>query len=464
MLHWNRNVQPSGSGPFAIEAVDIAVPVPSQNSLSFEVPQPSQALQPYRAPRPSPHSNPQIMSHPSSIRSDSLFLYTISQPRSDVSSDNNIIEMEAHARAFPRETASHNFSREPVAHGQSYLSLKLAADLIPRFDGKPAELTNFLQQCKTANAYVKPADRRSFLPLICSKIGGHAKQLISGRSTPETLTELIGLLKKAFIRFFVIDRVNDELRRLTEKENEGIEFFGARVLEVLNRGRAAAKENYAESQIVGIITLLDNSAMTCFTRGLRDSLISTLLTKEKLSSLQDAIDMATRIELENAERLRLFQKIPAKSSIVQTKVYNANYTSGNDQGRESRRDGYRPSGYHPLGYRSSRRDHERGREHRYDRREYRRERGHEHDRRYQSDWRPQNHSNNYYGNRRDYSNNQSHYRKQEETRGSRNNDYKNLNFKGAPLANTARGAVLIAQAEPTESVTTSKETESAKSQ
>lgn len=451
MLRRNRNVQPSGSGPFVIEAVDIAASVPSQNS--FEVPQPPQALQPYRAPRLSPHSNPQIISHPSPIRSDSP---TISQPRSDVSSDNNIIEMEAHVRAFPRETASHNFSREPVAHGQSYLSMKLAADIIPRFDGKPAELTHFLQQCKTANAYVKPAERRSFLPLICSKIGGHAKQLISGRSAPETLTELIGLLKKAFIRFFDIDRVNDELRRLTEKENEGIEFFGARVLEVLNRGREAAKEKYAESQVVGIITLLDNSAITCFTRGLRDSLISTLLAKEKLSSLQDAIDIATRIELENAERLRLFQKIPAKSSIVQTKVYNANYTSGNDHGRESRRDGYHP----PSRYRLSRREHE----NRHDRREYRRERGQEHDRRYQSDRRPQNHSNNYNGNRRDHSNNQSHYRKQEGTRGSRNNDDKNLNFKGAPPATTARGAVLIARAEPIESVTMSKETESANSQ
>ncbi|XP_063980067.1 uncharacterized protein LOC135164028 [Diachasmimorpha longicaudata] len=420
MSHRDLDVQLSASGQFQVEIYDF---VPPQSS--FAPPQLRQ-IQPTNGQtdeitRYNPLMTFQNATH-SSSQSDS--------PRiSHSPSDNlfiNAVEMES------------------PSHTQSYLPLKLASDMIPRFDGKAAELTNFLQQCKIANSRVKPTDCINLLALICSKIEGHAKRLIANQDEPRTLVELIGLLKRAFIRVFDIDLVNDELRSLAQNEKESIEIFGARVLEVLVRGREAANEKYDNVQIVGIITLLNNSAMTCFTRGLRDPLMSTLLAKEKPSSLQNAIDIATRIEVENAERTRHLQMSSSKPITAHARVHSANYSHQNDGQRQPRRDGYRNSG----------RDYARRRDYRCDGHERERER----EKRYQFDRRPNNRTNNYSGNRRDYSNNHSQYQKKEENRGCRGNNDQHLNSKGAPPAINARSEVLIARAEPTGSVTTARVT------
>lgn len=198
----------------------------------------------------------------------------------------------------------------------SYLPLKLAADLVPTFDGKSCSLTKFVRQCKLANSRIKPLDHENLLALIRNKIEGHAEKLIANRPEPENLNALIIELKVAFARDFNVDRALDDLKNIRQGDNEQVEFFGARVSEILHRGLEASKEKFNEQQVLGVRVLLNNAAVMGFTRGLRDRMFSTIITKEQPESLHIAIDIAARLERETGER-----PSTPKISIRETRAY-----------------------------------------------------------------------------------------------------------------------------------------------
>lgn len=205
----------------------------------------------------------------------------------------------------------------PSTHSSpSYLALKLAADLVPKFDGKSCSLTKFVRQCKLANSRIKPLDHENLLALIRNKIEGHAEKLIANRPEPEDLNALITELKVAFGRDFNVDRAHDDLKNVRQGDNEQAEFFGARVSEILHRGLEAAKERFNEQQVVGVRVLLNSAAVMGFTRGLRDRMFSTIITKEQPESLHTAIDIAARLEREIGER-----PLAPKPSFREVKAY-----------------------------------------------------------------------------------------------------------------------------------------------
>ena len=52
-----------------------------------------------------------------------------------------------------------------VSQASDYMSLKIAADLIPRFDGTSCSLTEFIRQCRDVDSKVKPTDRLNLLAI-----------------------------------------------------------------------------------------------------------------------------------------------------------------------------------------------------------------------------------------------------------------------------------------------------------
>lgn len=204
--------------------------------------------------------------------------------------------------------SDNHFSRPEICTG--FLPLKLAVDLVPRFDGSDSKntgsLTKFIRQSKIAYSQVRPAEKSNLLSLIRNKIEGHADQLLSSHENPETLDELIRILKSCFARAFEVDYALVELKHLKQKENELVDTYGARASEILSRGLEGAKESYPSLEFVGVRVLLTRSAITGFVTGLRNPTINASVFSTHPDSLNKAIDIASRLERELADRQILF--------------------------------------------------------------------------------------------------------------------------------------------------------------
>lgn len=284
-----RRQRTLGSIEFQVEDVNVP-PVPG---ILVVAPQPSQT---FREPGPQP-----LM------------------PQNTASSDNlsdNLTDISS-TPSISRNSQTSVISTSTLT--PLYLPLKLAADLIPKFDGKSCSLTKFVKQCKVANSRIKPLDQDNLLPLIRNKIEGHADKLIETYPDPRNLNDLITILKSAFARDFNVDRAHDDLKNVHQGEHEQVEFFGARVSEILNRGLEAAKEMFNDQQVLGVRVLLNKAAVMGFTRGLRDRLFSTIIIKEEPESLNTAIDIAARLEREVSER-----PTPSRIGIREARTYTIN--------------------------------------------------------------------------------------------------------------------------------------------
>lgn len=186
------------------------------------------------------------------------------------------------------------------------MPLKLAIDLVPVFDGKSISLTKFLKQCKIADASVHSKDKLNLLTLMRNKIVGFADKLMLHKKEPKTLDDLIKNLKTCFAKTFDVDSTHAELKSQKQGKYENTNVFGARINELLERALEATKERFDAAQAVGVSVLLNHAAITGFSLGLRDRMISTLLNTEKFDSLEEAINVATKLEQKNETRNALF--------------------------------------------------------------------------------------------------------------------------------------------------------------
>lgn len=188
----------------------------------------------------------------------------------------------------------------------SHLSLKLAIELVPVFDGKSESLTKFIKQCKIADASVHPKDKFNLLILMRNRIKGFADKLILHKKDPKNLDDLIKNLKTCFTKTFDVDSTHAELKSQKQEKNENINVFGARINDLLDRALEAVKERFDAAQAMGVSVMLNHAAITGFSLGLRDRTISTLLNSQKLDSLEEAISMATKLGQKNDDRNALF--------------------------------------------------------------------------------------------------------------------------------------------------------------
>lgn len=191
---------------------------------------------------------------------------------------------------------------------ETHLPLSLVKDLIPQFDGKSNSLTEFIKECQLINSKVKPADRAGLLFLIRSKIVGHAKLILSNRREPSTLDELIGILKKAYVRSFNMHSINEEFMGLKQGSNESVEVFGSRVSKILNTGIEIARDAYNSEQLSGVVDLLTNTAIATFINGLQNGMLRVILkdkNNQEIPDLETVIDIARRLETVTVEGSRL---------------------------------------------------------------------------------------------------------------------------------------------------------------
>ena len=97
---------------------------------------------------------PRAQPSPSTSHLDNLSLLRSSTP---------VPVLPRQIEELPCSSAANTVSLPSISQTSDYMPLKIAADLIPRFDGTSCSLTAFIKQCRDVDSRVKPADRANLL-------------------------------------------------------------------------------------------------------------------------------------------------------------------------------------------------------------------------------------------------------------------------------------------------------------
>ena len=201
------------------------------------------------------------------------------------------------------------------------MSFDSIANFIPHFDGKPSSITNFISQCRLAGSLVGPENKLYLLALIRNRMQKRDYSRIVDGKEPQTVEELITLIKSAYEQSFDIKNARKELQVIQQKEKETIEEFGTRVHEILDWGIEAAREKFNDEQFVVTKKLLIEEAIEGFLNGLINDTIMLLLTKDDLDSLTFAIKLASKLE---HKLLRKKESMDSKISANKLGVFTVN--------------------------------------------------------------------------------------------------------------------------------------------
>ena len=180
---------------------------------------------------------------------------------------------------------------------QRYLSIKVAADIVPSFDGKTPSVHTFIRACQTANEAVHPGDKPFLMTLIRNKITGNANLYLQNNYEPDSLTSLIDTLKSVFSPKRDLSQLQAKMSNIIQKEDESVMQYGIRTSESLSSILETIEEHFPREAVVGMRLGAIRNAVSCFFRGLKEK-IETRILHRRAESLQAAINVAIAIEAE----------------------------------------------------------------------------------------------------------------------------------------------------------------------
>lgn len=206
-------------------------------------------------------------------------------------------------------------SSNPRMPDRRYIGVKLAADMVPNFDGNQPSISVFTRACQAASESVHPGDKIFLTKLIRNKIVGNADLYLQNIVEPESLKSLLDLLKSAFNPQHDLSQLQTKLSTVIQGKDESILQYGIRVSEILRHMLEAINEGYPASAVPGMRLGANKTAISCFTRGLNEA-VENRMHNRQIDSLQDAINMAVVIEneIKCLKTLRLSQTQPLREN------------------------------------------------------------------------------------------------------------------------------------------------------
>ena len=223
-----------------------------------------------------------------------LVPYTFSQEnrssesvQTNTSTINNALNIE-------KEGTISNDSQSP---SKRYISIKLATDMVPVFDGKTPSIMTFIRACKSAENSVHPGDRTFLVTLIRNKIIGSADLYLQNNIEYDCLDTLLNALKLAFSPQWDLSQLQAQISNVIQKENESVLLYGIRVSELLRRTLESIDEGFPKEAVAGMRLGANKNAVSCFVRGLKEKIESRMQNKNP-NNLQDAINTAVAVENE----------------------------------------------------------------------------------------------------------------------------------------------------------------------
>ena len=177
---------------------------------------------------------------------------------------------------------------------QNYMDIKTAAKTVPIFDGSnPGSLAKFIKACKVAEARVDPREHLNLTILIRAHVIGEADNLILNNEEPQTISDLINILKSTYMDVYDIQQIQSELAQIHQLEGETIRVYGARVSNMLTRAIEATK---SAPELGTSANLFKGTALHRFVEGLRDQSLRKSIRALKFQNLKEAIETAQKDE------------------------------------------------------------------------------------------------------------------------------------------------------------------------
>ncbi|KAH0553330.1 hypothetical protein KQX54_001127 [Cotesia glomerata] len=186
------------------------------------------------------------------------------------------------------------------------ISLKLASDIIPQFDGRSIPVWEFTKICRDVWKAVKSNERQFLIRIIEQKILKEAKSYARRRRNTYDINELLESLEKAFTLLDTLDALQTCMSNIYQRTGESAFQYGNRVNELLDDILDALGRECGADIIYGIKRRALENACNCYITGL-SSKIELQMRQKNPATLQAAIDLAIDEEEYYKNRSRVYR-------------------------------------------------------------------------------------------------------------------------------------------------------------
>lgn len=206
-----------------------------------------------------------------------------------------------------------NLNNMDLAPNQN-ISLNDALTFVPRFDGVPSELTDFLNCCKDAKSVLPNAAESNLTKLIYgSKLSPKVRASLNSE-IPNSIANLTTALKKIYVPSKTLFQLQGELGTIYQLDYESVVDF---VNRLRKKGReivechAAANPNLTQEQSEAFKRSIDASISECFTQNLRNEIDQRMPV---CANAEEALGHAIKIERKLNARKELRREPESKKS------------------------------------------------------------------------------------------------------------------------------------------------------
>lgn len=187
-----------------------------------------------------------------------------------------------------------------VSDDHHYVSMKIALEAIPVYDGTNIPLTQFIEGCEEARDLLPPTAESSLVRLARNKLRGNARVAIQDARF-EKIGDFINYIKKLYAPAETVYQVQGKLGNIFQKDNENVVSYANRVRILAKRIKDAYQNEH------GTVTeefqkSVEINACSCFKHGLRSEIEMRM---PAITGFAETIAEAVRIEKENLARMGL---------------------------------------------------------------------------------------------------------------------------------------------------------------
>lgn len=187
------------------------------------------------------------------------------------------------------------------------ISLKLAMEILPKFDGKTMPVWEFTKNCRDIYHAVKLNERKFLLKIIERKIVDDARRYVRRRRDAYDLEELLSTLERAFKSRITLDALQAQMSNIYHCTSESAIQYGNRVNELLDDIIDAIDKECKPDVAHGVKCRAIDNALNCFITGLNNK-IEAQVRQKAPRTLQIAIDIAMTEEEHQRLRSRIIRE------------------------------------------------------------------------------------------------------------------------------------------------------------
>ena len=205
-----------------------------------------------------------------------------------------------------------------------YVSIKIAAEMVPIFDGNTPPVATFIRDCKFAEQSVHPGDRPFLTKLIRTRVKGDANAYLQNTNEPENLGELLDILRLAFSPQGDLSQLQADMSSVIQRNSESVLQYGIRVSEILRKTIETIDQSFPVEAAAGMRLGANRNGTSCFIRGLNPEIESRVSPRNPIS-LQHAISIATLVESE-VSHLKQLHRVHSPNSSINAPTVGRFYT------------------------------------------------------------------------------------------------------------------------------------------